>query len=140
MTAEAERLIAGARAGDGATLVYATDHEPFWNASGRVSQHPGDERHITFLRGANLVIHDAQYTGDEYRDKVGWGHSSIEYAVDVALAAGVERLVLFHHDPAHDDTMMETMEAMARAHNPFGDGHSARRIVELLAHEIGQEA
>ncbi|WP_217551376.1 hypothetical protein, partial [Pantoea sp. GbtcB22] len=51
--------------GDGATLVYATDHEPFWNASGRVSQHPGDERHITFLRGPNLVIHDAQYTGDE---------------------------------------------------------------------------
>ena len=102
--------------GDGATVVYATDHEPFWNASGRVSQHPGDERHITFLRGANLVIHDAQYTGDEYRDKVGWGHSSIEYAVDVALAAGVERLVLFHHDPAHDDDMMETMEAMARSH------------------------
>jgi len=102
--------------GDGATVVYATDHEPFWNAAGRVSQHPGDERHITFLRGANLVVHDAQYTGDEYRDKVGWGHSSIEYAVDVALAAGVERLVLFHHDPGHDDDMMETMEAMARAH------------------------
>jgi diguanylate cyclase (GGDEF)-like protein len=101
---------------DGATIAYATDHEPFWNASGRVSQHPGDERHIAFLKGANLVIHDAQYTDAEYRDKVGWGHSSIEYAVDVALAAGVERLVLFHHDPAHDDAMMEQMEAMARAH------------------------
>jgi len=102
--------------GDGATIAYATDHEPFWNASGRVSQHPGDERHIAFLKGANLVIHDAQYTDAEYRDKVGWGHSSIEYAVDVALAAGVERLVLFHHDPAHDDATMEQMEAMARAH------------------------
>src|SRR5436309_816663 len=101
---------------DGATIAYATDHEPFWNASGRVSQHPGDERHIAFLKGANLVIHDAQYTEEEYRDKVGWGHSSLEYAVDVALAAGVERLVLFHHDPAHDDATMEQMEAMARAH------------------------
>ena len=101
---------------DGATIAYATDHEPFWNASGRVSQHPGDERHIAFLKGANLVIHDAQYTDGEYRDKVGWGHSSLEYAVDVALAAGVERLVLFHHDPAHDDAMMERMEAMARDH------------------------
>jgi len=101
---------------DGATIAYATDHEPFWNASGRVSQHPGDERHIAFLKGANLVIHDAQYTDAEYRDKVGWGHSSIEYAVDVALAAGVERLVLFHHDPAHDDTTMERIEAMARDH------------------------
>src|SRR5438093_711058 len=101
---------------DGATIAYATDHEPFWNAPGRVSQHPGDERHIAFLKGANLVIHDAQYTDEEYRDKVGWGHSSLEYAVDVALAAGVERLVLFHHDPAHDDATMERMEAMARAH------------------------
>src|SRR5262245_6434071 len=101
---------------DGATIAYATDHEPFWNASGRVSQHPGDERHIAFLKGANLVIHDAQYTDAEYRDKVGWGHSSLEYAVDVALAAGVERLVLFHHDPAHDDATMEQMEAAARAH------------------------
>jgi diguanylate cyclase (GGDEF)-like protein len=101
---------------DGATIAYATDHEPFWNASGRVSQHPGDERHIAFLKGANLVIHDAQYTDAEYRDKVGWGHSSLEYAVDVALAAGVERLVLFHHDPAHDDATMERMEATARAH------------------------
>src|SRR5881397_2384629 len=101
---------------DGATIAYATDHEPFWNASGRVSQHPGDERHIAFLKGANLVIHDAQYTDAEYRDKVGWGHSSIEYAVDVALAAGVERLVLFHHDPAHDDDTMDRMEAMARDH------------------------
>jgi len=101
---------------DGATIAYATDHEPFWNASGRVSQHPGDERHIAFLKGANLVIHDAQYTEEEYRDKVGWGHSSIEYAVDVALAAGVERLVLFHHDPAHDDDTMDRMEVMARAH------------------------
>jgi len=101
---------------DGASIAYATDHEPFWNASGRISQHPGDERHIAFLKGANLVIHDAQYTDEEYRDKVGWGHSSLEYAVDVALAAGVERLVLFHHDPAHDDAAMERMEAMARAH------------------------
>jgi diguanylate cyclase (GGDEF)-like protein len=119
---------------DGATVVYATDHEPFWNASGRVSQHPGDERHITFLRGANLVIHDAQYTGDEYGDKVGWGHSSVEYALDVALAAGVERLVLFHHDPAHDDETMERIEAMAR-------GHVARRgqALDVLAAREGLE-
>jgi diguanylate cyclase (GGDEF)-like protein len=119
---------------DGATVVYATDHEPFWNVSGRVSQHPGDERHITFLRGANLVIHDAQYTGDEYRDKVGWGHSSVEYAVDVALAAGVERLVLFHHDPAHDDETMEQMEVLART-------HVARRgqALEVLAAREGLE-
>jgi diguanylate cyclase (GGDEF)-like protein len=118
----------------GATIAYATDHEPFWSAAGRVSQHPGDERHIAFLKGANLVIHDAQYTDEEYRDKVGWGHSSLEYAVDVALAAGVERLVLFHHDPAHDDATMERMEAMARA-------HAAQRgqVLDVLAAREGLE-
>src|SRR6266446_790813 len=116
---------------DGATIVYATDHEPFWNASGRVSQHPGDERHIAFLKGANLVIHDAQYTEEEYRDKVGWGHSSLEYAVDVALAAGVERLVLFHHDPAHDDETMERLEVMARAHV----AHRGQALEVLAARE-----
>src|SRR3989441_6231490 len=92
-----------------------TDHEPFWSVPGRLSQHPGDERHIAFMRGADLVIHDAQYTEEEYRDKVGWGHSPLEYAVDVALAAGARRLVLFHHDPQHDDAAMERMESEARA-------------------------
>ena len=99
----------------GATVAYVTDHEPFWSPTGRVSQHPGDERHIAFMKGADLVIHDAQFTEDEYRNKIGWGHSSIEYAVDVAAAAGVGRLVLFHHDPAHDDQTLERMESTARA-------------------------
>ena len=99
----------------GATIAYVTDHEPFWSAEGRVSRHPGDERHVAFLRDANLVIHDAQYTEEEYRGKVGWGHSSIDYAVDVAIAAGVERLVLFHHDPTHDDASMDGMQTAARA-------------------------
>src|SRR3989442_3925109 len=92
-----------------------SDHETFWSLPGRVSQHPGDERHIAFMRGADLVIHDAQYTEEEYRGKVGWGHSSLEYTVDVALAAGVVRLVLFHHDPQHDDPAMERIQAHARA-------------------------
>jgi diguanylate cyclase (GGDEF)-like protein len=99
----------------GATVAYVTDHEPFWSTPGRVSPHPGDERHIAFMRGADLVIHDAQFTEEEYRGKIGWGHSPFGYAVDVALAAGVRRLVLFHHDPTHDDAMVERMESEARA-------------------------
>src|SRR2546428_6630645 len=91
-----------------------TRPEPFWSVPGRLSQHPGDERHIAFMRGADLVIHDAQYTEEEYRDKVGWGHSPLEYAVDVALAAGARRPVLFHHDPQHDDAAMERIESAAR--------------------------
>src|SRR5919108_5710518 len=69
---------------DGATVAYATDHEPFWLPNGGVSRHPGDQSHVAFLRNADLIIHDAQYADDEYEGKVGWGHSTVSYAVDVA--------------------------------------------------------
>jgi diguanylate cyclase (GGDEF)-like protein len=98
----------------GTTLAYTTDHEPFWRIPGGISDHPGDRAHIAFLRGADLVIHDAQYSEDEYATKVGWGHSPVEYATDVALAAGARRLALFHHDPAHDDADLERLEARCR--------------------------
>jgi phosphoribosyl 1,2-cyclic phosphodiesterase/FixJ family two-component response regulator len=98
----------------GTTIAYVTDHEPFWNPADCIIQHPGDQRHIEFLKGADLIIHDAQYTHEEYWRKVGWGHSTIEYATDVALAAGAARLALFHHDPSHDDRTMKDIEAAAR--------------------------
>jgi phosphoribosyl 1,2-cyclic phosphodiesterase len=99
--------------GDGATVAYVTDHEPFW-PEGSPSQHPGDQGHVAFLRGADLVIHDAQYSEDEYRERVGWGHSTPQYAVDVAVAAGARRLALFHHDPGHDDEAISAMQEGAR--------------------------
>jgi diguanylate cyclase (GGDEF)-like protein len=99
----------------GATLAYVTDHEPFWNSPGPVFQHPGDQRHIEFLKGADLVIHDAQYTEEEYRTKRGWGHSTVDYATDVAIAAGARSLALFHHDPIHDDTKIAELEEYGRA-------------------------
>ena len=99
----------------GASLAYVTDHEPFWRAEDGVLRHPGDQRHIAFMRGADLVIHDAQYTEEEYRQRVGWGHATVEYATDVAMVAGAKRLALFHHDPSHDDPFMERFETGARA-------------------------
>jgi diguanylate cyclase (GGDEF)-like protein len=100
---------------DGATVAYITDHEPFWNSGGPALHHPGDQRHIDFLRGADLVIHDAQYTSEEYNGKLGWGHGSTDYATDAALAAGVTRLALFHHDPTHDDDALKCIEEAQRA-------------------------
>jgi len=99
----------------GASVVYATDHEPFLGVPDGISRHPGDERHVAFLKDTDLLIHDAQYTADEYETKIGWGHSSIEYVTDVAVAANVGQLALFHHDPLHDDEMMSKLEAAARA-------------------------
>ena len=99
----------------GATIAYVTDHEPFWKPEEGILHHPGDQRHVAFMKGADLVIHDAQYTEDEYRQRVGWGHSTADYAVDVAMAAGARRVALFHHDPTHDDAAMERLEARAKA-------------------------
>jgi diguanylate cyclase (GGDEF)-like protein len=105
----AYRLSAG-----GATVAYVTDHEPFWKPDNGLLHHPGDQRHVAFMHEADLVIHDAQYTEDEYRGRLGWGHATPDYAVEVCLAAGVKRLALFHHDPTHDDTQMAAIEATAR--------------------------
>jgi len=119
----------------GASLAYVTDHEPFWRAEDGVMHHPGDQRHIAFIKGADLVIHDAQYTEEEYGGRVGWGHSTVEYATDVAVAAGAKRLALFHHDPSHDDAFMERFEAMARARAAAAGGgtevFAAREGMEL---------
>jgi diguanylate cyclase (GGDEF)-like protein len=98
----------------GATVAYVTDHEPFWKPKGRTFHHPGDQRHLSFLEGADLIIHDAQYSEEEYAGKIGWGHSTVEYATDIALTTGSSRLALFHHDPAHDDATVARLEAMAR--------------------------
>ena len=77
--------------------------------------HPGDSRHAEFLRGADLVIHDTQYTEAEYPAKVGWGHSPAEYAVDLALVGRARRLVLFHHDPNRGDEAVDAVLAASRA-------------------------
>src|SRR6516162_1846642 len=100
---------------DGATVAYITDHEPFWNSPGPVFHHPGDQRHIEFLKGVDLMIHDAQYTSEEYATKIGWGHSPTDYVTDIAIAADVGRVALFHHDPTHDDDALKAIEATQRA-------------------------
>jgi phosphoribosyl 1,2-cyclic phosphodiesterase len=94
---------------DGAALVYSSDHEPFSRhlASGKGPIRGQDRRHCEFLAGADLVIHDAQYTLSEYADKVGWGHSTVDYAVAMCREAKAARLALTHHDPARTDDAIE---------------------------------
>lgn len=110
---------------DGASVVYLCDHEPFAETLSHEDvapnddaaiAHEGDRRHAHFMADAGLVIHDAQYTPEEYPAKKNWGHSTYEYAVDLAGAARVRQLVLTHHDPAHDDRFIEDMEKRARAY------------------------
>ncbi len=109
---------------DGAAVAYLVDHEPFssdlWRAGavpGHIDSilHDGDRRHAEFMVDADLVIHDAQYTPEEYPSKKSWGHSSYDYVVQIAAAAGVRQLALTHHDPSHNDDFVTEIERKARA-------------------------
>jgi len=95
----------------------------------------GDLAHVGFLRDADLVIHDAQYTAAEYPSKIGWGHSPIEYAVDVALAANVRQLALYHHDPNRDDDAVDQLVSTARERAAAADlsvvGAAEGSVIEL---------
>ena len=70
---------------------------------------------VDFLRGCDVLILDAQYTDEEYRSHIGWGHGSLSTAVALARDAEVKRLVLFHHDPTHNDDMIDKMASAAQS-------------------------
>ncbi len=101
---------------DGATVVYCCDHEPHAAelASGIGPLSGQDLHYAKFIEGADLVIHDAQYTALEFPAKLGWGHSSVEYAVRICEEAGVARLVLTHHDPLRNDAAIDLILARVR--------------------------
>ena len=108
---------------NGKTICYLSDHEPYYDAVWRDDAQPGyleairdsgDRRHAEFMRDADIVIHEAQYTPDEYPAKRNWGHSTYTYVVELAVAAGARSLVLTHHDPSHDDAFLRDVERRAK--------------------------
>jgi len=95
---------------EGKVLVYATDNEPF--GADPVTQHlVRPSRLVTCAQGADLLIQDAQYTPQEYPQRLGWGHSTHIDALQLAHAAGVKQLALYHHDPSHSDADIDRMVA-----------------------------
>jgi phosphoribosyl 1,2-cyclic phosphodiesterase len=92
----------------GGCVVYLPDHEPALGAS-PFPRDPDWTSGFGLTEGADVLIHDAQYTEAEYRERAGWGHSTLGQALELAAMAGVPRLVPFHHDPAHDDDMLDAM-------------------------------
>ncbi len=110
----------------GKVLVTAYDTEPFRNVFDMDPSDPGydeaavkegeavareeNEKMLEFFKGADLLVHDAQYTHREYLDsKLGWGHSSFEWAINSAHKAGVKKLLLFHHDPMRRDDQLDEL-------------------------------
>lgn len=92
---------------EGSSLAYVPDH-----------QAPLDRRTVTegvldLCRGVDLLVHDAQYTDEDFVEKSEWGHSTVAFAVRVAAEAEVKRLLLFHHDPSRGDDEVERLLARA---------------------------
>jgi phosphoribosyl 1,2-cyclic phosphodiesterase len=113
---------------DGQSLAYIPDHEP-----GKSMDLESVE--ADWISGfgvasrASVLLHDAQYSAEEYPSHIGWGHSSIEHVVTLGKRADVDQLVLFHHDPYHSDDELEAM--LREAVRLWGD----RPNPPVLAHE-----
>ncbi len=111
----------------GKSIITAYDNEPFRNVfptdpadpdydedaarEGELATREENEKILRFFKGADVLIHDTQYTQKEYEaGKIGWGHSSYEHGINAAHKAGVKKLVLFHHDPNRTDDQLEELE------------------------------
>jgi phosphoribosyl 1,2-cyclic phosphodiesterase len=95
------------------SIAYMPDHEPALGAQ-RFPEDPDWTSGFALASGADLLIHDAQYSDTEYEQHTGWGHSSIRHALEFAAATSVRRLVTFHHDPAHDDATLDELHEQGR--------------------------
>ena len=109
----------------GKSIVTAFDHEPFRNLfptdpedpsyneeaarEGESAAKEENEKILSFFNGADVLIHDAQYTAGEFEKHQGWGHSSYEYAIEAACQAGVKKLIFFHHDPNRTDEQLQSL-------------------------------
>lgn len=105
---------------DEASLAYIPDHEPALGMESVPEEGAWTSGH-DLAAGVDLLIHDAQYSNEEYVQRIGWGHCSVEHAVQFASLAKAKRLLLFHHDPAHSDHEVERIlhEASMSLRPPF---------------------
>ena len=97
---------------DSADLIYITDHE----IDALQNANTSFEELASFCSGADILIHDAQFTDDEMPSKAGWGHSSISRVCDLAAEAGVGRLLLCHHDPLRSDDALDRIALDAKSY------------------------
>src|SRR5262245_13637999 len=109
------------------SIAFFPDNEPYEQLKLQLASRDGISEHeaqdfaaaerakmVDFLKNCDVAILDAQYTDEEYAKHIGWGHSSLSSVVSLALEADVRKLLLFHHDPSHDDQMIDKMAECAR--------------------------
>lgn len=141
---------------DGASVVYATDTAPFTDillenefikTPPRVGEPPSPEHQaklkemrdglVDLCRGADFLIYDTQFTVEEYRQRPHWGHSTPNDAIEIAMAAGVKQLALFHHAPERSDEQQDAILAETRE-KVKGSGLEVTAAYEQLEVELGE--
>jgi len=111
---------------NGKSIAAVYDHEPYRNLfsaetcrenfnekeakEGEAAAAEENEKVIKFLKDADIIIHDAQYSQEEYSTHIGWGHSSYEQAIKSAVSANAKKVVFFHHDPTRTDKQLKKLE------------------------------
>jgi phosphoribosyl 1,2-cyclic phosphodiesterase len=105
------------------TLIFASDAEFNLEEMDNIDQYLG------YFRGADVLVFDTQYTFEESLQKIDWGHSSASMATDIALRAGVKKLVMFHHDPSYDDEKLDMVYLRALKYKEMFDPKGSLEIV-----------
>lgn len=113
--------------GRSASLAYLPDHEPALGGLEATRWLSG----FDLADGVDLLIHDAQYTSQEYHDRIGWGHSSVEACAAYADRTAAKQLLLFHHDPGHDDGAIDGLLELASSLRRGGGTDAAREGMVL---------
>jgi ribonuclease BN (tRNA processing enzyme) len=117
---------------DGRSVVYISDHQA------TLDRRSVEKSVLELCDGADLLIHDAQYTDEEFVSLSDWGHSTAAYAVLVARESGVKRLSLFHHDPAHTDKEIDRLLSHARRISPRQQGIDITAAAEGTSVDLGK--
>lgn len=114
---------------DGRVLIFCTD------AEFKVEDMDNIEEYLEYFSKADVLIFDTQYTFEEQLQKIDWGHSSASIATDIALKAGVKKLVLFHHDPSYDDEKLDEVYLRALRYKEMVEGNHASPLEIVMAYE-----
>jgi len=118
----------------GSVVTYISDHQQPMDGSFDIADHV-----LELCDGADILIHDAQYTPEEFEEKRHWGHCTVEYAVKIASEASVKTLCLFHHDPSHGDEAVDHMlDRAINARNGTGAPAEIIAASEGLAVSLGK--
>lgn len=139
---------------NGKSIVYMSDNEPVYYPKAPRNNGPPSQKQIAelfdeygednmediikFIKNADILIHDTQYFPDEYVERKTWGHSPFDYTINIAKKANVKRLILFHHDPDHDDPTIDLKVKYSRKllrqkkHKIICEAAREGRVIKLI--------